>query len=359
MSDKEKDKSKQILDTSAKDSIVSKVSEKNIPPLRRKSTLGIIVVIVIFILLVIISFPFLMPLPMERSLSSPQEVASTLEKRGEFLTIDGYITYVIDLNPESEKVLVFISEFELSAEIWRPHMEVFAESGYRTIAIDLKGSGFSQRDWAFDHSYKGQATLVSEVLKEKQVNSAAFIAHGTSTPVILEYSHQYGELAAGYVFLSGDESFSSHTSTKSAIKGTNMYTYRIKRQYLQRAYTSDNVRERLKNAVYKDEIVTDELVTRSMLSQKVRDWDIGTLAIARDTSSSVVSTEPLATSQTPTIIIWGKEDYIIPVERGIAFAEKIPQSEIYVIPDVGHLPMEEASGLSRAIIEEFLSKLTF
>ncbi|MGM0825297.1 MAG: alpha/beta fold hydrolase [Pseudomonadota bacterium] len=48
------------------------------------------------------------------------------------------------------------------------------------------------------------------------------------------------------------------------------------------------------------------------------------------------------TITTPTLILWGREDTWIPLERGEALHSMIPASELRIIDDAGHLVIEEA-----------------
>ena len=56
----------------------------------------------------------------------------------------------------------------------------------------------------------------------------------------------------------------------------------------------------------------------------------------------------------PVLIIWGREDVWIPLERGETLHGMIPDSKLRVIPNAGHLVIEEEPGL---LIEEIRSFL--
>jgi len=43
----------------------------------------------------------------------------------------------------------------------------------------------------------------------------------------------------------------------------------------------------------------------------------------------------------PVLILWGREDTWIPLEKGEALHEMIPGSIFHVIPNAGHLVIEE------------------
>jgi pimeloyl-ACP methyl ester carboxylesterase len=55
----------------------------------------------------------------------------------------------------------------------------------------------------------------------------------------------------------------------------------------------------------------------------------------------------------PVLILWGREDTWIPMEKGKALHEMIPGSTLHVIPDAGHLVIEEKPDLLLEKIDPF------
>ena len=54
----------------------------------------------------------------------------------------------------------------------------------------------------------------------------------------------------------------------------------------------------------------------------------------------------------PTLVIWGAEDKIIPIDAGRRIQEAIPGSRIEVIPNCGHLPhVEKPDAFTRLVLE--------
>jgi len=58
----------------------------------------------------------------------------------------------------------------------------------------------------------------------------------------------------------------------------------------------------------------------------------------------------------PTLILWGEKDTWIPLEKGKELHEMIPNSEFRVIPDSGHLVIEEKPKKMVQKIKEFIKK---
>jgi pimeloyl-ACP methyl ester carboxylesterase len=64
--------------------------------------------------------------------------------------------------------------------------------------------------------------------------------------------------------------------------------------------------------------------------------------IAQSDSTHTDAVQPLYTQiSSPTLILWGREDVWIPLERGEALHDMIPGSILRVIPNAGHLVVEE------------------
>jgi len=56
---------------------------------------------------------------------------------------------------------------------------------------------------------------------------------------------------------------------------------------------------------------------------------------------------------TPTLVVWGEADRIVPVEHGHAYAEAIPGAELQLIQDAGHLPQLETPELLARLVWGF------
>jgi pimeloyl-ACP methyl ester carboxylesterase len=64
--------------------------------------------------------------------------------------------------------------------------------------------------------------------------------------------------------------------------------------------------------------------------------------------------QALATLKVPTLILWGAQDQLIPLDSARRFVAAIPGAHLIVYPKVGHLPAEEAPDASAADVGAFL-----
>ena len=64
----------------------------------------------------------------------------------------------------------------------------------------------------------------------------------------------------------------------------------------------------------------------------------------------------IATIKIPTLILWGSEDSWVPTRIAAMFKKDIPDAEVIIYPDVGHLPMMEVPEMSARDAHRFLSQ---
>ena len=66
-------------------------------------------------------------------------------------------------------------------------------------------------------------------------------------------------------------------------------------------------------------------------------------------------TDRIAQIAAPTLILWGKEDVVVPFAVAEAYAAPIPNAELVVLPEAGHSPQMEATDQVAAAIDAFLA----
>lgn len=67
-------------------------------------------------------------------------------------------------------------------------------------------------------------------------------------------------------------------------------------------------------------------------------------------------TKILRLVNTPTLILWGKADPVMPYQTGFMLDSVLANSSLELIPEVGHSPQREEPGKVYSLIENFLSK---
>lgn len=116
------------------------------------------------------------------------------------------------------------------------------------------------------------------------------------------------------------------------------------------------VKEQLLSAVAKDEIITEEMVTRYHAFLLREGRRAATMARMND-GWEPSPVERLGEIKTPTLILWGAQDTWVPVHGAHVYDEKIPDSSLILYDGVGHISMEEVPAKSAADLAAFLKSL--
>ncbi len=65
-------------------------------------------------------------------------------------------------------------------------------------------------------------------------------------------------------------------------------------------------------------------------------------------------TQRLKTVRADTLVVWGREDKLVPLRHREVLAEPIPRAKLAVIAESGHTPMREKCETFQRIVRNFL-----
>ncbi|MCF6296034.1 MAG: alpha/beta hydrolase [Flavobacteriaceae bacterium] len=100
------------------------------------------------------------------------------------------------------------------------------------------------------------------------------------------------------------------------------------------------IKKKAQEVFYDPEIATKEIVDEVYATVNDRNKLIKTLAIAKSAIRHNMSKD-LPNMETPTCIIWGKNDVVTPPEVAEVFQELLPDSDLFWIDKCGHAAMME------------------
>jgi len=305
-------------------------------------------VLLSFIFLVCV-LPYLIPLGETQSEVSLDDLVS---EHGRFLDIDGVCIYVEEQNREStQAAIVFIHGFGGSTFSWRHNIPFFAGQGYRVVSLDMKGFGLSYKDFASDYSHVAQAELLGQVLARLEVDQAYFVGHSMGTSVMLHFAHLYPESILGLISVGGSVNLDRGPVYIYTVLNFGPFR-RIGEVFLTRYMAKEQVGKLLESASHQD-IVTAEVVDGYYNRLVIGQWAKSLLAMTRDMHKNTV-TFPLEDITFPTLIFWGEQDTWVTRTEIDKWRDEIPSAEFHVIPETGHLLMEEKPELFNNMVLAFL-----
>ena len=120
----------------------------------------------------------------------------------------------------------------------------------------------------------------------------------------------------------------------------------------------DYIQKKAENVFYDPKVATKEIVDEVYASVNDRNKLIRTLSIAKSAIRHNMSKD-LPKMNTPTCIIWGKQDNVTPPEVAIEFHELLPDSDLYWIDKCGHAAMMEHPDEFNQLLYAWLQKREF
>ena len=118
------------------------------------------------------------------------------------------------------------------------------------------------------------------------------------------------------------------------------------------------IKKKAQDVFYDPEVATKEIVDEVYETVNDRNKLIKTLAIAKSAIRHNMAKD-LPKMQTPTCIIWGKNDTVTPPEVADEFNSLLPDSELFWIDKCGHSAMMEHPDTFNDILHAWLKKREF
>ena len=116
------------------------------------------------------------------------------------------------------------------------------------------------------------------------------------------------------------------------------------------------VKASVENVYFDKSKVTDSLVNR-YFELTLREGNRQAFVDRFKKSENSNDTLSIKNIQQPTLILWGANDLLIPVENAYKFQKYLPNDTLVILDSAGHVPMEEVPVKSLEYVIEFLKGL--
>jgi pimeloyl-ACP methyl ester carboxylesterase len=250
-----------------------------------------------------------------------------------FVEIDGTMMRIRDQGPRDAMPVVLLHGFTFSLESWDAWADALSDD-YRVIRYDLMGHGLTGPDERKRYAPAERAETVGHVLDALEIDSAVLGGNSLGGLAAWRYAAGHPERVRGLVLVSpgaypfngvGDEpapvlpalELYFRTLPKAAFEAS------LGRIFARR----DAVPPARAEAIY------------DMMAAP------GNADAFLDSIREFVLPDPsadLARVEAPTLIMWGTEDRVIPVDHAGRLLGDLPNAHLILYPDTGHVPHEEA-----------------
>ena len=274
-----------------------------------------------------------------------------IEKKS--IEIDGTKIFYVDARPDDpDRIapnLLLVHGFLVSSACWEDILPGLA-SRFRVLAPDLPGSGESDIWKNRMVSFTRFASFLHAFLTRLEVKRTSVIGHSMGGGIAVITSAMYGQLLSKMVLMDSISYPFKQTLKARAVQARGIGPFIFKKLYgwgMFRSY--------FKNDVY--------YVKSRMNEQRLKAYyDAFNTTERREFSYDLMKmvTNPVEVEakvpeiKTPTLIVWGGKDTLVPLSCGHRLAREIEGAKLEIIPECGHAPQEEAPDQALEVIFNFL-----
>ena len=113
--------------------------------------------------------------------------------------------------------------------------------------------------------------------------------------------------------------------------------------------------EFIRTAWHDPDKITPDIFAGYEKPLQVHDWDRALWELTVSSAESGLAPR-LKEFTMPVLVITGDDDRIVPTEQSLRLAKEIPNAELVVIPQCGHLPHEEKPAEFMQAVTEFITQ---
>lgn len=303
------------------------------------------------LLAVLLIGPFLVPIPPLEHTVPPAELADP----------DSRFTEVNDLQVHykttgaGDPAFVLLHGFGASVFSWREVMEPLGTLG-TAVAFDRPAFGLTERPLSWEegnnpYTPQAQVALVLGLMDTLGVEDAVLVGNSAGGTVAVQTALAHPErvralvLVAAAIYEGGGAPgwIRPVLNTPQMDRLGPVLARQISRQ-------GDAF---LESAWHDPSKITPQIRAGYREPLRAQNWDRALWELTKASQRGGLA-DRIPDLETPTLVVSGDDDRIVPVESSIRLAEQLPNAELVVIPDCGHVPQEECPGPFLEAVNRFV-----
>ena len=288
---------------------------------------------------------------------SPDRAVADLKPRwalppSQFVAIDGMLVHLRDQGPRDDPApIVLLHGTSASLHTWEGWVAALQDKR-RVISLDLPGFGltgpFPDNDYRIEH----YSQFLAHVLDQLQVPRAVLAGNSFGGQLAWQFALDYPQRVERLVLVDAAGYPRNATSVPIAFRLAQIPALApLMANLLPRPVIEASVRN-----VYGDpNKVTDALIDR-YYELALRAGNRGALRQRFIQAEGGRNYSRISEINTPTLIIWGGRDELIPVVNAERFKRDIKGSRLVLFDELGHVPQEEDPERTVKVLMDFLER---
>lgn len=268
-----------------------------------------------------------------------------------FAEIDGVRVHYQEAGDIDAPPLFLIHGFCASTFVWGDVLLALAAAGYRVIAPDLVGYGFSEKPKRGAYTIEYQAQHIIGLMDHLNIKRAAVVGSSYGGAVAMACALDHAERVERLIIVSGvsnddikrewlmrlGASFILGDFVSPLLLGSkNLHRWRMKDVYVNR----------------REELFSEARFAAHRLPLRAAATHKAVLTTLRHWSAERLEREAHSITQ-PALLIWGEDDREVPLRDGLRLLREMPAARLFVYDHCGHLPQEEYPQMFTRMVADF------
>jgi len=266
-------------------------------------------------------------------------------KTGSFVKLSAGYTYYEYENQESDTLLVMVHGFSVPSYIWDSTYHAALSRGYGALRYDAYGRGYSDNpDVVYDVAlYSSQLRELLDVLRINKKINLLGLSYGGRT--ISAFAFQYPERIQNLIYVdpTGFESINDNAEYPVMVSEQDIIDFKQNESYSTMA--SGQL------ADFYDATPFDGWDMRYEKMMQFKGFVRALLSTRMNSPSLENEQKKIAESGLPVFAIWGEHDTVVKLDEvRDNLMERLPEVELFVLPNAGHLPHMEQTTMFNSIL---------
>jgi pimeloyl-ACP methyl ester carboxylesterase len=270
-----------------------------------------------------------------------------------FISVDGMDVHFRDEGNQTDSIPIVLIHGTASSlhtfDAWTNSLK----NSNRVIRIDLPAFGLTGPFPDRNYSIANYTSFIKDFLTALKIKQCVLVGNSLGGQIAWNFTLEQPDMveklilidASGYPLNSKSVPIAFKLAQTPVLK--NLLTF-ITPRFL--------VRPSVENVYFDTSKVTDSLVER-YFELTLREGNRQALVDRFKTSKDISAYKNIKNIKQPTLILWGADDLLIPVENAYRFHKDLPNDTLAILNDSGHTPMEESPIESLELVTNFLNNV--
>ncbi len=271
-----------------------------------------------------------------RSLQSMAAYRSGLKRRS--VNVDGYESHFFEGGAGKSDTLILLHGLGDDKNSFVSTVSRLTRF-YRVVLPDLAAHGENALEEGRNYSIRGQVDFVDGLLTALKADRFTIGGNSMGGHVAAAYAYRHPDKVGGLVLINA-------TGTQQTDESVYLYYPDV----VDREYFDSILANVFANEPSMPDVVVNYMIRE--LQPKIK--FLNALVAEVENGEDFRMNEKAEEIKAPTLLLWGREDPVVPIAYAEIYHEKIPNSELTIMENAGHSPQFEIPQVLQQEIARFL-----